>query len=117
MICTGFTFRLVFVCVSVCLFACLSCFVWFPCCVLIEPGHFLRPHAPLTMPVLFLFCSHFILFTQSCLMQTCARRGSLLRGKKVLPSVHLVQDVGQPEVPHWPRPQRGYNSFVWTWPT
>ena len=42
MICTGFTFRLVFVFVSVCLFACLSCFVWFPCCVLIEPGHFLR---------------------------------------------------------------------------
>ena len=42
-------------------------------------------HAPLAMPVPFLFCSRFILFTQSCLMQTCARRGSLLRGKKAGP--------------------------------
>ena len=81
-ICTGFTF-LARVCLCFCLPACLL--VLFRVVSLLcadRVSALFEAHAPLAMPVPFLGCSRFILFTQSCLMQTCARRGSLLRGKK-----------------------------------
>ena len=77
--CTGFTFGSFRRC------RCL------PCCLLVglvflslmfEPGHFLR-HTHLSLCPYLYSCCCFILFTRSCLMQTCARRGSLLRGKKL----------------------------------